>query len=52
MKILVTGANGYIGRHLVTALIEHGHRVLACDVAFDGVYASGRAHSSCLEKWI
>ena len=37
MKILVTGANGYIGRHLVTALIEHGHRVLACDVAFDGV---------------
>lgn len=41
MKILVTGANGYIGRHLVTALIEHGHEVLACDVMFDGV--DGRA---------
>ena len=41
MKILVTGANGYIGRHLTTALLERGHEVIACDFAFDGV--DGRA---------
>ena len=29
MHILVTGANGYIGRRLVSALIEQGHFVIA-----------------------
>ncbi|MDP2247603.1 MAG: SDR family oxidoreductase [Nitrosomonadales bacterium] len=28
MKILVTGANGFIGRHLANALLEDGHQVL------------------------
>lgn len=32
MKVLVTGANGYIGRHVVSALIESGHEVTACDI--------------------
>lgn len=32
MKILVTGANGYIGRHVVTTLIEKGADVIACDI--------------------
>ena len=32
MKVLVTGANGYIGRHVVSALIELGHEVTACDI--------------------
>lgn len=32
MKVLVTGANGYIGRHVVTALLDRGCKVIACDV--------------------
>lgn len=33
MKILITGANGYIGSHVVTSLIDKGIDVVACDVA-------------------
>lgn len=29
MKILVTGANGFVGRHLTGRLVEQGHRVTA-----------------------
>lgn len=32
MKILVTGANGYIGRHVVATLLDRGCNVMACDV--------------------
>lgn len=32
MKILVTGANGYIGRHVVSALLDRGCDVIACDI--------------------
>ena len=32
MKILVTGANGYIGRHVVKALLDKGANVIACDI--------------------
>lgn len=34
-KILVTGANGYIGRHVVDALISKGADVIAADLATD-----------------
>ena len=34
LKILVTGANGYIGRHVVSRLVELGHAVSACDLNF------------------
>lgn len=32
MKVLVTGANGYIGRHVVKALLDKGADVIACDI--------------------
>ena len=28
-KILITGANGYIGRHVVKTLLDAGHQVTA-----------------------
>lgn len=31
MKILVTGANGYLGRGVVTELLDMGHQVIATD---------------------
>lgn len=37
MKILVTGANGYIGSHVVTALLDKGHDVIACDVVTQNI---------------
>ena len=30
MKILLTGANGYIGRRLLPVLLQQGHEVIAC----------------------
>lgn len=36
-RILVTGANGYLGRHVVEYLLDAGCEVLAADIRFDGV---------------
>lgn len=34
-RVLVTGANGYIGTHVVRELVSRGCQVVACDVRFD-----------------
>ena len=31
MKILITGATGYIGAHYVKVAADHGHEVIATD---------------------
>ncbi|ATC61469.1 NAD-dependent epimerase/dehydratase family protein [Lactococcus raffinolactis] len=36
-KVLITGANGYIGRHVVQAALNKGLTVLAADLKFDEI---------------
>lgn len=43
MKILVTGANGYLGQGIVRQLLEDGQEVIAAD--FSTVHVDGRAKS-------
>ena len=37
MKVVVTGASGYIGRHVVDALIKMHHEVIAVDMINKGI---------------
>ena len=37
MKILVTGANGYLGQGIVKQLLDNGHDVIATDIQTDYV---------------
>lgn len=36
-KVLVTGANGYIGQHIVDKLLKRNYQVIACDVRNTGI---------------
>lgn len=47
MKILVTGANGYLGQGVVKALLDNGHSVVAAD--FKTNYVNG-LYSLCQTK--
>jgi UDP-glucuronate decarboxylase len=35
MKVLITGAGGFIGSHLVDSQLEQGHEVRAVDLHLD-----------------
>lgn len=37
MKVLITGASGYIGRHVVKAFLKEGHDVMVSDFQYKGV---------------
>lgn len=37
MKVLITGASGYIGRHVVKEFLENGHEVYVSDFTYKGV---------------
>ena len=39
-NVIVTGANGFIGKTLVNTLLENGYRVVALDIRFDDVLAN------------
>lgn len=47
MKILVTGANGYLGQGVVTALLNNGHDVIAADFKTD--YIDNRAEKKACD---
>jgi GDP-4-dehydro-6-deoxy-D-mannose reductase len=48
MKVLVTGADGFVGRHMVADLTQHGHDVVATSLAQGVMNVSG--HSVTLHR--
>jgi UDP-glucose 4-epimerase len=57
MKVLVTGATGYIGSHVCKLLKEHGHHVTAWDINIHSEFNDIRAYcdhydSFDITKWV
>ena len=57
MRVLVTGASGFVGRHLIRELLKNNHEIVAFDMAFqspiDGVdqqFTGDIMDAECLEK--
>ncbi len=44
-KVIVTGANGFLGKTLVKTLVNKGYEVIALDIKFDDVFANNKAVS-------
>lgn len=42
MKVAVTGASGYIGKHVVDALVELGHDVIAVDIINNNINSKAK----------
>ena len=51
MRILITGASGFIGRHLVKALEQSGHTVLGWDLPDQDITQSAEVHGSACMAW-
>ena len=45
MKILVTGANGYLGQGIVKSIINNGHDVVAADLSVQNVDSTAERKS-------
>ena len=53
MKVVLTGATGFIGSHLLTELQEHGHKVTALvrDSSQVGIVANSGATSAVVDLY-
>lgn len=51
MKVLVTGASGYIGSHVCRILKEHGHHVTGWDLQIHGEFNDVTAYCDQYQVW-
>ncbi|MEV7397519.1 NAD-dependent epimerase/dehydratase family protein [Aeromicrobium sp. NPDC092404] len=50
MRILLTGAAGFIGGHIRSRAVERGHEVVALDAYLPQAHGSGGAHDSTIRR--
>ena len=50
MKILVTGAAGFLGSHLCDSLLDNGHKVFGVDNFFRGKISNLPTHENFIFK--